>query len=90
MDKILLIIPCFNEEKNISKLIDRINEVDTDFEILIVNDCSKDKTYNVAKSKGVNVLDLPCNLGIGGAVQAGYKYALKNGYKYAIQVDGDG
>ncbi|MPQ42585.1 glycosyltransferase family 2 protein [Clostridium tarantellae] len=90
MDKILLIIPCFNEEKNISKLIKRIREVNENFDILIVNDCSKDKTYEIARQMNVNILDLPCNLGIGGAVQAGYKYAYKKGYKYAIQVDGDG
>lgn len=90
LDKVLLIIPCFNEEKNIGKLIDNIRSTSDEFDILIVNDCSEDKTYEVAKSKGVTILDLPCNLGIGGAVQAGYKYANKNGYKYAIQVDGDG
>lgn len=90
MDKVLLIIPAFNESKNLPKLIENINKSNGKFDILIVNDYSTDNTSEIARELGVNVIDLPCNLGIGGAVQTGYKYAYENGYDYAVQVDGDG
>lgn len=90
MDKILLIIPAFNEGKNLPNLVTNINKEACDYDTLIVNDYSTDNTGEIAKDLGVNVINLPCNLGIGGAVQTGYKYAYENGYDYAIQVDGDG
>ncbi|MGG5460723.1 glycosyltransferase family 2 protein [Clostridium sp. B9] len=90
MDKILLIIPAFNESDNLPKLVENIKKDAKEFDILIVNDYSTDNTSDVAKNLGVHVIDLPCNLGIGGAVQTGYKYAYENGYDYAVQVDGDG
>lgn len=89
--KVLVIIPAFNEEKNISQVIDEIRTSLPGYDILVINDCSLDNTSAVAKSKeGVKVVDLPCNLGIGGAVQTGFKYAYEYGYDYAVQVDGDG
>ncbi len=89
--KILIIIPAYNEEQNISNLIKDLLKYDEyRIDILIINDCSTDDTSTICKHFGVKVIDLPCNLGIGGAVQTGYKYAYKNNYDIAIQVDGDG
>ncbi len=92
--KILIIIPCFNEETSIKKLVEDINTVkkqhDLPIDILVVNDCSKDNTLAVVKSLNCHYLDLPVNLGIGGGMQSGYKYAFRNGYEYAVQMDGDG
>ncbi len=89
--KILIVIPAFNEEKNISIVIEDLKTNVPGCDILVVNDCSLDNTSNVAKTKaGVRVVDLPCNLGIGGAVQTGFKYAQRNDYDYVVQVDGDG
>lgn len=95
MDKILLIVPAFNECKNIPYLVENIHN--TQFpnnllvDILIVNDFSTDNTAELLKTlKNIKFINLPCNLGIGGAVQTGYKYAKNNNYDYAIQVDGDG
>ena len=90
MSKVLIIIPAFNEEFNIEKLLDNIKKECPQFDVIVINDCSKDKTSKVCKYKGINVIDLPVNLGIGGAVQTGYKYALEFGYDIAVQVDGDG
>ncbi|NRF95756.1 glycosyltransferase family 2 protein [Paenibacillus frigoriresistens] len=91
--KILIIIPAFNEEKNIVNLLYTLNTLHTKVDILVVNDCSNDKTSSICKSlvlDNLNVIDLPCNLGIGGAVQTGYKYAYRHNYDIAIQLDGDG
>ena len=57
---------------------------------MIINDCSRDNTRKICEEKGYNIVNLPINLGIGGAVQTGYKYAVRNGYDMAVQVDGDG
>ncbi|GGD87511.1 glycosyltransferase family 2 protein [Paenibacillus nasutitermitis] len=91
MNKILIIIPAFNEEYNIENLVKEIKLVaDINLDILVINDCSTDNTELVCKNSGVRTINLPSNLGIGGAVQTGYKFALKNKYEIAIQVDGDG
>lgn len=86
----LVIIPAYNEETNISSLIESLNDIDLLIDIVVINDCSTDNTSSICKKMGVSVIDLPCNLGIGGAVQTGYKYAREQGYDIAIQVDGDG
>lgn len=88
--RILLIIPAFNESKNIAKLLDEIISLKLGIDALVINDASRDNTSELAKLHGAIVIDLPVNLGIGGAVQTGYLYALKNNYDVAIQVDGDG
>ncbi len=89
--KILVIIPAYNEEKSISKVImDIYNQRIKDLDILVINDASSDNTKFEAQKLGVNVVDLPINLGIGGAVQTGYIYAYNNNYDIAIQFDGDG
>lgn len=89
---ILIIIPAFNEEENIRKLIQKIHEVKykNTVDILVINDHSTDGTSFICKEMGVSVVNLPCNLGIGGAVQTGYKFAALHDYDFAIQVDGDG
>ncbi len=88
--KILVIIPAYNEEKNLPGLLSKLKAEGKDYDIVVVNDCSTDRTLEVCRINGVKTIDLPVNLGIGGAVQSGYKYARDNGYDIAIQVDGDG
>ncbi len=88
--KSIVIIPAYNEEKSIEKTVEDIIQNAPEFDYVIVNDCSKDDTLRVCMEKGLHVLNLPINLGIGGAVQTGYRYALKNGYDFAVQFDGDG
>lgn len=87
--RILAIVPAFNEELGIKHALEQFKKLDN-VDVLVINDCSKDRTSYICKELGINVIDLPANLGIGGAVQTGYKYALLNGYDIAIQVDGDG
>jgi glycosyltransferase involved in cell wall biosynthesis len=88
--RILVIIPAFNEEESVGKVINEVRANLPQVDILVVNDASSDLTSEIAQSQGVIVLDLPFNLGIGGTMQAGYKYAYEKGYDIAIQVDGDG
>ena len=90
MNKILLIIPAYNEAQNIERVIGNIVENYPQYDYVIVNDGSTDETYEICKHRGYNVLNLPVNLGIGGAVQAGYLYAKRNHYDIAVQIDGDG
>lgn len=94
MFRLLVIIPAYNEEENIGKLLKSFRSVNVldniELDIVVINDCSKDQTSAVCRYHGVSVIDLPSNLGIGGAVQTGYKYALRNNYDFAVQIDGDG
>lgn len=90
MLKKLIIIPAYNEEENIEKTVETILRDSKGFDYIIINDCSKDNTRQICEEKGYNVINLPINLGIGGAVQTGYKYAARNNYDMAVQVDGDG
>ncbi len=92
MQRVLMIIPAYNEEKSILSVVENIKKVKTkDFmlDYIVVNDGSKDKTREVLIKNKLNFIDLPCNLGIGGAVQTGYKYAFYHDYDVAIQFDGD-
>lgn len=88
--KKLVIIPAFNEEGNLEKTIDDIKENAPDFDYVIINDCSTDNTLEMCRRHGFSYLNLPVNLGIGGAVQTGYRYAYYHGYDIAVQFDGDG
>ena len=92
--KILLIIPAYNEEENILRVIKKINDYNSknDFKLdyIVINDGSKDNTLKILKENNINHINLINNLGIGGAVQTGYKYALENNYDIAVQFDGDG
>lgn len=92
--KILLIIPAYNEEKNILKVYNTISNYNkknqTSYDLLVVNDGSTDQTKKILEENKISHINLIHNLGIGGAVQTGYKYALENDYDIAIQFDGDG
>lgn len=88
--RILAIVPAYNEESSIGDVVTQIEAAGLGLDVLVVNDGSTDRTASAARSVGAPVADLPFNLGIGGAVQTGYRYALANDYDYAIQIDGDG
>lgn len=94
MEKILIIIPAYNEEANIlkayKKIIDYNEKFNKKYDVIVINDCSTDDTLRICKENNIPVIPLIHNLGIGGAVQTGYKYALENDYDIAIQYDGDG
>jgi glycosyltransferase involved in cell wall biosynthesis len=86
----LAIVPALNEESSVGQVIDEIRAFDPAFEIVVVDDGSVDRTAAIAAEKGVHVVRLPFNLGIGGAVQTGYRYAYEHGFDLAVQIDGDG
>lgn len=88
--KKLIIIPAYNESACIENTVRDIMENAPDFDYVIINDCSTDNTRAICEKNGFNIVNLPINLGIGGAVQTGYMYALEYGYDVAVQVDGDG
>jgi len=88
--KIAVIIPAYNEEQSIGDVVASIRRLGTGYDAIVINDNSTDKTAEVARRAGALVIELPCNLGIGGAVQTGYKFARQRGYDACIQVDGDG
>lgn len=90
MNKVLLVIPAFNEEKNIEKVVGPLAESFPQLDYVVVNDGSRDSTAGICREKGYNLLDLPVNLGLAGCFQAGMKYAYRKQYAYAIQFDGDG
>ena len=90
MKKTLIVIPVYNEEVNIEKVIREIRQ-EIDFaDILVIDDCSTDGTLKKIKSLDVNFLALPFNLGYSGVLQTGFKYAVENNYEYVVQFDGDG
>ena len=86
--KLLVIIPAYNEAENIERVVEELGSYGYDY--IVVNDGSADNTAEICREKGYHLLDLPVNLGLTGAVQAGMKYAYKNGYDCALQLDGDG
>ena len=90
MDKVLLVIPAFNEEKNIERVVEDLVRGFPYLDYVVVNDGSRDSTAKICRDKGYNLLDLPVNLGLAGCFQAGMKYAYRKGDRYAIQFDGDG
>ena len=86
----LIIVPAYNEQDNIIRTIEDIKQNTPDTDYIVINDCSSDDTRTILRKKHANYLDVPVNLGIGGGVQTGYRYALEHGYDIAIQFDGDG
>ena len=88
--KKLVIIPAYNEISNIRTTVQDILDHAPGFDYVIINDCSQDGTMRFCTEQGMNIINLPVNLGIGGAVQTGYLYAWRNGYDVAVQFDGDG
>lgn len=90
VERALVIIPAYNEEVTLPKVIKEIIRCSPPMAILIVNDGSTDKTADVAMKHGARVVSHPFNMGYGTALQTGYKYALRHGYEWLIQMDGDG
>lgn len=88
--KSIIIIPAYNEQDSIKNVVNKIYELYNNIDVVVVNDGSKDNTLIEAKKTKAIVIDLPCNLGIGGAMQTGYLYASKKDYDIAIQMDADG
>lgn len=88
--KKLIIIPAYNEEKNIVRVVEEIKEKYSQYDYVVVNDGSKDRTAQVCLEHGFEIIDLPVNLGLAGAFQTGLKYAYIKKYDYAIQFDADG
>ena len=90
MNKVLLVIPAYNEEKNIERVVEHIRKDFPELDYIVVNDGSRDSTARICRERGYELLDLPVNLGLAGCFQAGMKYAYQKGYAYAIQFAGDG
>ena len=88
--KKLVIIPAYNESGSILRTVQNIRNNAPSYDIIVINDSSKDDTLQICQDHGIPVLDLPVNLGIGGAVQTGFFYAFRYGYDIAVQMDGDG
>ena len=86
----LVLIPAYNEQGNILNTLADLQAHCPEMDVLVINDCSRDRTQEILAENGVNHLNLTTNLGIGGAVQAGYQYARAKGYEIAVQFDGDG
>jgi glycosyltransferase involved in cell wall biosynthesis len=86
----IAIVPAFNEERNIGRVIDELRAFDAQLDVVVVSDGSVDRTAEVAAEHGARVVSLPFNLGIGGAVQTGFQYAHANGYELVVRCDGDG
>ena len=88
--KVLVIIPAYNEEKSLKRVVDHLITKCPQYDYLIVNDGSTDRTAQICRQQGYHCMNLPINLGLSGAVQAGMKYAKCKGYDMAIQFDADG
>ncbi len=87
---VLILIPAYDEENRVADVIRGVRQYLPGTRILVVNDGSSDGTARVSKEAGACVINHPFNLGVGTALQTGYKYAVQNGYQYVIQLDGDG
>jgi glycosyltransferase involved in cell wall biosynthesis len=86
----LAVVPAYNEAESVATVVRKLQAHAPDYDILVVDDGSTDATPKIAEEAGARVLRLPFNLGIGGAVQSGFRFALENSYDYAVQVDADG
>ncbi|WP_309134369.1 glycosyltransferase family 2 protein [Cellulomonas sp.] len=90
MQRVLVVVPAWNEERSLPAVLDEIRTHLPGVDVLVVNDGSSDRTSAVARAAGVPVLDLPFNLGVGGAMRAGFRYAVEERYDAVVQVDADG
>ena len=90
MSKLLIVIPAYNEEANIVRVVEDLVERFPQYDYVVVNDGSRDKTAAVCREHGFHLIDLPVNLGLAGAFQTGLRYAAENGYDCAMQLDADG
>ena len=88
--RVVAIVPAFNEAGAIGAVVDAIRAVDVAYDVVVIDDGSRDETGAIARAHGAAVVALPYNMGIGSAVQTGFKYALENGYATAVRLDGDG
>ena len=89
-ERVIAVVPAYNEQGAIGAIVDEIRAFDASFDVVVIDDGSTDATATVAAEHGAAVVTLPFNLGIGGAVQTGFKYALEHGYELAVRLDGDG
>ncbi len=90
MSKLLIVIPAYNEEANIEKVVGNLVANYPQYDYVVVNDGSRDHTAAICRANGYRLIDLPVNLGLAGAFQTGLRYAAENGYDCAIQMDADG
>ena len=90
MPRVLVIIPAYNEQESIGAVLVSLKEHAPNYDVVVIDDGSRDNTRSIARAAGAAVIRLPVNLGIGGAVQTGFKYAWRNGYDVAVQCDADG
>lgn len=90
MAELLIVIPAYNEEENIERVVERLRRNFPQYDYVVVNDGSRDRTAKICREHDYNLVDLPVNLGLAGGFQAGIRYACHKGYSYAIQIDGDG
>ena len=88
--KTLLIIPAYNEEENIKRVVEHLEKNYPFYDYIVINDGSKDSTEKICRENGYNYVSHPINIGLAGAVQTGMKYAYEHGYDAAVQFDGDG
>lgn len=89
-DRVLIIVPAWNEARNVGHTVSEIRAARPDYDVVVVDDGSTDETADVARNAGAVVIQLPFNLGVGGAMRTGFTYALREGYGRVIQVDADG
>ena len=86
----LIIIPAYNEEDNIERVVNNLIENYPEYDYVVIHDGGKDRTAEICRENGYNLIDLPVNLGLAGAFQTGMRYAYEKGYRYAVQFDADG
>ncbi len=88
--KIAVIVPAYNEENTIANVVNGVRALGEGYDPIVINDDSRDRTFSIAQQEGAIIIDLACNLGIGGAVQTGFRYATLSNYDACVQLDGDG
>jgi glycosyltransferase involved in cell wall biosynthesis len=88
--RVLVVVPTYNEEESLSTTLRGVRRELPGARLVVISDCSTDRSAEVARAEGAEVVELPCNLGYGGAVQTGFKYALAHGFDFVVQMDADG